>query len=229
MKTLFHAVQRTAFSRRLWLLPLVGFLGAVAWAQTRPGEEKPKMVPVLTGYTNWQLVNADPTEMEPRVAVMCAPAGGFGVDLAPTSVMGNGGPHDKKWINVFINSQGEDAMMNRKFPQFPEGTVIVKQKLGIPVAKGKSTKTPKPTPGQQPELLTVMIKREAGYNPKNGDWEWMVTDGAGEKVAGSGQLEACQNCHQPYSKTDFVVRSYLPAEIMEALKDNDTSAGAESK
>jgi hypothetical protein len=67
----------------------------------------------------------------------------------------------------------------------------------------------------------VMIKHKAGYNPKNGDWEYMVTDGAGRKVSQRGQIESCQNCHRPYAKTDYVVRSYLPKEVRIALKDLD--------
>ena len=33
-----------------------------------------------------------------------------------------------------------------------------------------------------PELLTVMIKREAGFNSDNGDWEYMSLDGTGSEV-----------------------------------------------
>lgn len=221
----------SAAPRRMGLLLLVGISSAIAWAQVRPGKTPPKqksaeMVPLIEGYTNWQLVNAQPAPMDAAVAAACAPNNGAVRASSFEAVMGSGGPHEKKWINVFVNPIGEDAMMTQKQPRFPEGTVIVKQKLAIPAAKGKSMQPPKPLPGQKPELLTVMIKREAGYNPKNGDWEWMVTDGSGEKVVESGKTEACQQCHQPYAKTDFVVRSYLPVSVIEALKDDAVQANA---
>ena len=193
----------------------------VSWAQVAP--EKPKMVPIVEDYTDWKLVNAEPAAMDAAVAVMCAPAPPpmpANRSSAATAVMGSGGPHEKKWINVFVNSTGETAMLTQKFPRFPQGTVIVKQKLAIPPSKGKDAAPAKPAPGQQPELLTIMIKREAGYDRADGDWEWMVTDGTGTKIVENGQLEPCQDCHRPFGKTDSVVRSYLPASVVKALQDD---------
>lgn len=207
----------------LGLSSVVGILAAVAWAQVDP--EKPKMVPIVRDYTGWKLVNVESATMDARVAMLCAPSPGFSHkagNFSATSVLGSGGPHGKKWINVFVNSIGEEAMLTQKHPRFPQGTVIVKQKLAIPATKGKTAAPAKPAPHQQPELLTVMIKREAGYDGANGDWEWMVTDGPGLKVVENGKLAACQGCHRPYAATDFVVRSYLPASVMEALRDAPT-------
>ncbi|RYG53060.1 hypothetical protein EON80_33105 [bacterium] len=135
--------------------------------------------------------------------------------LLPTS-KDTQGPHAKKFIRVYVNKVGEKQMTTRKNPRFPVGSVIVKQKLPLN-SKVSKTKFRKVSPA--PELLTVMIKHKAGYDPKNGDWEYMVTDGAGRKVSQRGQIESCQNCHRPYAKTDYVVRSYLPKEVRIALND----------
>ena len=70
-------------------------------------------------------------------------------------------------------------MMEQAKPSFPEGSVIVKEKL-----PDKSSQTP--------ELLTVMIKRGKGFNNESGDWEYMVVDGSGTKVEAQGKLENCQ-------------------------------------
>lgn len=96
-------------------------------------------------------------------------------------------------------------MLERKKPKFPAGSVIVKEKL----ADEKS---------RTPELLTVMIKHEKGYNSKSGDWEYMVVDGAGEEVAERGDLQNCQACHAADKKTDYVFRTYLSAAASKKLK-----------
>jgi hypothetical protein len=96
-------------------------------------------------------------------------------------------------------------MLRQKNPQFPVGSIIVKEKL-----------TDKESGA--PELLTVMIKREEGFNRTSGDWEYMVLDGAGTKIEGRGQLQNCQACHLANQKTDYIFRTYLPADLRKGLK-----------
>jgi len=96
-------------------------------------------------------------------------------------------------------------MMEEKSPHFPQGSVIVKEKLTTP---DSST----------PELLTVMVKRERGYNPESGDWEYMVVDGKGQSVTERGKLESCQSCHLMEKDTDYVSRKYLPNQVAAKLK-----------
>lgn len=96
-------------------------------------------------------------------------------------------------------------MMEEKTPHFPQGSIVVKEKL----TTSKST---------TPELLTVMVKREPGYNPNSGDWEYMVFDGSGKRVQARGKLENCQSCHMSDQDTDYVSRAYLPIEVRIRLK-----------
>ena len=63
-----------------------------------------------------------------------------------------------------------------------------------------------------------MIKREPGFNPKSGDWEYLVFDGSGSKVEARGKLENCQACHAAKSETDYVFRSYLPHDVQSKLR-----------
>ena len=133
------------------------------------------------------------------IAALCA---------APTATQNKAAaanPHLDKFITVYVNDIGRRAMMEEKLPRFPQGSVIVKEKL----ANKDST---------APELLTVMIKREAGYNPENGDWEYMALDGTGKEVRSSGRLESCQSCHMMVKDTDYVFRNHLPSEVRERLK-----------
>src|SRR5689334_14810417 len=151
---------------------------------------------VIAGYRQWTRVNPKPAMVSAQVAELCAPA----------SAPNPNGPHGPdKYITVYVNEIGRHAMMEEKTPQFPQGSVIVKEKLTT--AKSAT-----------PELLTVMVKREAGYNPDSGDWEYMVFDGSGKSVQARGKLENCQACHKMDQDTDYVSRSYLPPELAGRLK-----------
>jgi hypothetical protein len=154
---------------------------------------------VINGYRQWTRVNPEPVVFHSRLAIQCA---------APTRQqieMEKDDPHMNKFITVYVNELGTKAMMHEKNPRFPQGSVIVKEKLP---SKDSTT----------PELLTVMFKREAGFNPENGDWEYMVSDGAGQEVHARGRLEKCQSCHTMVKDTDYVYRNYLPNEAWQKLK-----------
>ncbi|HWT01880.1 MAG TPA: cytochrome P460 family protein [Pyrinomonadaceae bacterium] len=183
---------------------LVNHLSASAVVPVREKENSlagDKPVKEIKGYKNWTKVNAAPQLMPGRIAAACAiwlGAGGVVID-------GEGNPHRHKYFTVYVNDTGGAAMLNQKSPKFPEGSVIVKEKL---TAKDSQT----------PELLTVMIKRHEGFNPESGDWEYMVVDGTGTKIEGRGKLENCQGCHLSNQKTDYIFRTYLSDEAERVLK-----------
>ncbi|HEY0075579.1 MAG TPA: cytochrome P460 family protein [Abditibacteriaceae bacterium] len=144
--------------------------------------------PEIANYKKWQVVNQHEYPMPAEIAVRCAP--GF----LPSQ---SSHPSTKdKFIRVFVNEKGRKAMFQAEKPRFSEGSVIVKEKLSAP----GSTKA---------ELLTVMIKRRAGYDPKKGDWEYLVTDGAGKKVYERGKINNCQRCHVTQAANDYVFRPYV--------------------
>jgi len=148
----------------------------------------------IANYKKWTRVNPEPQRVDAAISALCA---------APTPRVEN--PHSDKFITVYVNQIGSHAMMKEKSPHFPVGSVIVKEKL---------TKADSATP----ELLTVMVKRQAGYDAANGDWEFMVLDGKAEKVQASGRLVNCQGCHLQEKATDYVSRRYLPLDVREKLK-----------
>jgi hypothetical protein len=161
----------------------------------------PSPVKEIEGYKQWTKVNSVPQLMPERVAADCylwkAPGGEV--------VNGPDNPHRDTYFTVYVNDFGREAMLKRKNPVFPEGTVIVKEKL--------STKD-----SQEPELLTVMIKQNQGFDPASGNWEYMVVDGTGTKVEGRGHLQNCQSCHLAHQKNDYIFRTYLPAKVSSKLK-----------
>ena len=175
--------------------------GSVSFALRPTLSDAPDAMKAIAGYRKWTKVNPKPDFMEPQTAALCAAV------LPPTGADVNGAtnPHLRKYITVYVNESGRQAMMERAKPKFPQGSVIVKEKLSEPSS-------------QTPELLTVMIKREKGFNPESGDWEYAVFDGTGSKLEARGKLENCQGCHLAKSRTDYIFRTYLPNDIMSKLK-----------
>ncbi len=155
-------------------------------------DETDSTLNILSKYRAWTLVNPVPVKMEPAVAFMCA--------AAPRR-----SPHEDKFVSVYVNETGRQAMMTQLSPKFPQGSMIVKEKLSSKDA-------------QSPELLTAMIKREKGYHPESGDWEYLVIDGSASKVEKRGKLADCNSCHVAYDSTDYVTRTYLSDEVRRRLK-----------
>lgn len=150
----------------------------------------------IASYKTWTKVNDKPQIMWSEVAALCR---------APTDREMINDIHNNKYINVYVNSIGKDEMMTKKFPVFPTGTIIVKEKLSTPDSR-------------TPELLTVMLKREKNFNSENGDWEYMTANGAATEITARGKLTSCQSCHAADKPTDYVSRKYLPDEIWKKLK-----------
>jgi len=166
---------------------------------TEAVEERQAILNAVSEYREWILVNPDPYWVQGPRAAMCA---------APARTKGNptpSNPHQDKWIRVYVNPSGKSAMLKQKVPDFPPGTIIVKEKM----AQKDSEK---------PELLTVMAKRAKGYNPDKGDWEYLAMDGDAKKVQSRGKLANCQACHVPQKESGYVFRDYLPDDVRKGLK-----------
>jgi len=60
-----------------------------------------------------------------------------------------------------------------------------------------------------PELITVMVKREKGFSPGSGDWEYFVLSGDAAKIKKHETIGSCSKCHAQAAATDFVFRDFL--------------------
>jgi len=136
--------------------------------------------------------------MYSRIAALCVSSPGL-------EAMEAGNPHRDRFITVYVNEAGRHAMLREERPRFPQGTMIVKEKH--PSENSSS-----------PELLTAMRKREPGYDPAGGDWEYMVLDGSAARVLEQGRLSRCQACHRLEQETDYVSRNYLPDRLRRQLR-----------
>lgn len=107
-------------------------------------------------------------------------------------------PHEKgnqTFARIFANEPAL-AEINKAEPHFAAGSIIVREKLA---RENDAT----------PEVVTVMIKRENGFSPKTGDWEFFVLEGTLEKVEKRETIGSCAKCHAQAEKTDWVFKSYL--------------------
>lgn len=159
---------------RLLSLPLCGLLTiALLSAQRVNSVPAPPNAPTpeqeFKNHRDWKKVNTTPFLMSKLTSMLCRDRFSYEIE----------GPHVKKWVNVYVNNTGEKAMLQEK--HFPIGSIIVKEKLSNPESKA-------------PDLMTVMVKREKGYNPASGDWEYIITDSTG-RISERGKLARCQKCH----------------------------------
>ncbi len=147
----------------------------------------------LKDTTMWTQINTYPHYISSQLDAQCAVP-----TLANYESERKQNPHARTFITVYVNNVGRKAMFSKEPRQFPEGSVIIKQKVGM-YPEGRETL-----------LYTIMIKRERGYNPAVGDWEFSVASGDGLQIQASGKLENCQACHRAKPDSDFIFRPYLP-------------------
>ncbi|MCL1144183.1 cytochrome P460 family protein [Shewanella gaetbuli] len=92
----------------------------------------------------------------------------------------------------------DDEENEPHYQQYPVGTQFIKENYTMHNGK----------PGDA-HSVTIMIKRQPGYNPKGGDWEYMQFNSQGETIIqGSGVEEnvnqLCANCHEKIAERDYI-------------------------
>jgi hypothetical protein len=119
----------------------------------------------------------------------------FPVDKPPVN------PHKKgfsSYTRIYANPLARLMLPSQK-PVFPPGSIIVREKLL------KETDT-------EPELVTVMIKREKGFSPTTRDWEFYTIEGTLSRIQKRETTGKCADCHAQAAGTDLVFKNYLQLE-----------------
>ncbi len=159
----------------------------------------------IEGYKDWFLVNEEPYDANPGVMVDCRMPLPTKCEGAAKTFMTEAAHRIRATATlllVYINEIGRDEMVTEHDPQFPVGSIIVKEKWFNPNSDA------------QPELMTVMRKRESGFNPECGDWEFATFEGDGLTQTSQGRHASCMKCHTRKPESDFVFRSYLFGRAM---------------
>ena len=108
------------------------------------------------------------------------------------------GPHIGHAIVVRVNPLGVSAFRARE--PVPVGTVVVKEKYDLDTPESA-----------EPAAVAAMTKREPGYDPAHGDWEYAFEEHApGESPRVSrGRIDSCIDCHHAAGDRDYLYRPYL--------------------
>lgn len=129
---------------------------------------------ILAEYQNWVRVTPQPLIIPSWLWGMCDIPAGQAARLAS--------PHSDRYSNVYVNEAGAISMAQAGERLFPEGSIIVKEKL-------------LQADDSQAVAIGIMIKREDGYNPEGGGWEYAYWEGEGSIQRGMEQVRHCQDCH----------------------------------
>ena len=165
-------------------------------AASNPRERRAAEWKEFADYRTWRPIHAEPIEVPPEFSRACEA-------YQPEKES----PHAGRFISVYVNPTGRKTYLagmpstSSKAPNapagkpavFPEGAVIVKAKL-----RAKTSRTP--------DELGIMIKRQKGYDPDAGDWQFLFVDHEGQLTTDRKQLTGCIDCHANRSDTAFVFR-----------------------
>lgn len=177
-----------------------GSLADLAWAQALADEN-----------AQWQ-----PTTEQPFFTTQY---GNGNLCVAGPRVTRSPGPHGQLYNWVYTNPIAYDAFM--AFETIPEGGVVIKQKL-VDYDYENPNASPAPT------AIGVMIKREPGYAPESGDWEYgyITLDSEGRVTdAQRGAIANCVDCHANRDNADYLFREYLhrSSGFTDSLFEDDDS------
>lgn len=100
---------------------------------------------------------------------------------------------DERYLRDWANVPATEGLAARGAPAFPPGAVIVKEKYAGPQASEADL-----------VALGIMIKRQAGFAPAHGDWDYAYYEPALGMVQSGEQSAYCANCHASAASTDFV-------------------------
>jgi len=145
------------------------------------------------------MVTPEAVFVNPELAMLCRGASQADVERARKMQ----GPHAHTRIRVFMSTGAAEAFKLRQKDEppsaaaYPVGSIVVKEKKGESYFVGRGTERSKTDDG-----VGGMIKRERGYDPEHGDWEYFYFEDPA-KVE-SGRIVSCVACHAGAAATDYV-------------------------
>jgi hypothetical protein len=138
-------------------------------------------------YSGWPSLTAEPVRVPMAAFLDCR---------APTvQTDDTRGPHAMPAVRYYAPPATMTHLKEGR-PPYPVGTTVVKVKWWNEADKA-------------PTAVAAMIKREAGYDPDHGDWEYVYTTLGAKPETQRGNLESCIQCHRIKKEEDYLCRSYL--------------------
>lgn len=147
--------------------------------------------PAGIDYSKWAALTPKPITVPKELFTLC--------DARPFARMQQQrGPHFQPAVSYFANADAAKVLTDDPKAALPVGGTIVKEKRA-----GEK-------PGAQLLAYAAMVKREKGYDPERGDWEYVYADlsGAQPKIE-RGKIESCIKCHSIAKDRDYLYRTHL--------------------
>ena len=141
----------------------------------------PSVDSIAESYRSWQLLTPKPISVSSAILALCIPAPPELIESEKRRT----GPHFNARVNLYANPSAVAGFGTASV--FPVGAVVVKEKL---------------VAGDAISGVGGMRKRESGYDPANGDWEYFYWDGSAPAVF--GRIPNCVSCHTKAKATDYV-------------------------
>ena len=157
----------------------------------RPRPDPARIEPAT--FSSWPSVTEYPVPVGPDLWALCRPPTPVEARARDGEVKRQG-PHAGHSIVVRVSPEAVDAF--RAGDRLPSGAVVIKEKYADRRASGPLRE------------YAVMVKREPGYDPAGGDWEYAYVTLAPEREVRRGRLAACAGCHAAARLRDFLFRSY---------------------
>jgi Cytochrome P460 len=159
--------------------------GGDAGAEDGGVTARPTLAEAMQEYRGWMKRQAAPRQTSAEIFSLCRLP-----SLAETKFTESVHGKDLALLD-WLNEAAARGIAAGGKPAFPVGAAIVKQKLLGLDADAKVA------------ALGIMVKRQSGFDPAHGDWEfgyWEQTPGL---KSGSEAANSCGGCHKG-SPTDFV-------------------------
>ena len=177
---------------RVTAASLLALLALCAGGWTLASKTAPVIADLATDYRQLQLVTPEPIQVNPEFALLCVGASQAHVDAARKTH----GPHAHTSIRIYMDASAAKAFEAGSTP-YPVGAVIVKEKLLLSYRTGPGQSTPGDRSG-----VGGMVKRDAGFDPEHGDWEYFYFEDP--KQVESGAIASCVDCHASAKAKDHV-------------------------
>ncbi|MBN8690730.1 MAG: cytochrome P460 family protein [Armatimonadetes bacterium] len=187
--------QKLFLWRLLVLTAPLALAGCIAVRTSSGSVSAPKHLNQIEGYREWTLVTKVPQDMSPAVAMLCK---------GPDSAQLGDNPHLPKVFRVFVNPIGTQAMLSKQPVEFPDGTIIVKEKFdrsslqnNVNSVQGSAAEAIRTA---TPILMTVMVKNQ-------GTWSYHITNA--DRSFQKSNSKTCINCHDKVKSQDYVFKPYV--------------------
>ena len=159
--------------------------------------EEPNVRQIADTYTTLRAMTRKPVFVDPELAMLCKGATQAQVEAART----RSGPHAHTAVSIFMNDLAADAFgkTSGSVAAYPVGSIIVKEKKALGYW---STTRPRDERTRANDGVGGMIKREPGYDPAHGDWEYFYFEDP-DKIE-RGKIGSCVGCHGGAAARDYV-------------------------